>query len=54
MVDVIMREYYGEQLNELHEKLIAMGKACEESIKKSYEALKKKDTGLPVRSWTGV
>ncbi len=46
MVDVIMREYYGEQLNELHEKLIAMGKACEESIKKSYEALKKKDTGL--------
>ena len=41
-----MREYYGEQLNELHEKLIAMGKACEESIKKSYEALKKKDTGL--------
>lgn len=46
MVDVIMREYYGEQLNELHEKLIAMGKACEESIKKSYEALKKNDTGL--------
>ena len=46
MVDVIMREYYGEQLTELHEKLIAMGKACEESIKKSYEALKKKDTGL--------
>lgn len=46
MVDKIMRDYYNGQLKELHEQLIQMGKTCEESIEKSYEALKTKDLTL--------